>query len=64
MAAVRISLTEAPRLTICTGFSSPTSSGPITVAPPSCCTRRVEIEAEWMPGMTRTLASLDRRMNG
>ena len=32
--------------TICTGLSRPTSSGPITVEPPSSCTILVEIEAE------------------
>jgi sugar/nucleoside kinase (ribokinase family) len=42
--------------TICTGLSRPTSSGPITVAPPSSCSILVEIEAEWNAGMTSTLA--------
>ena len=48
--------------TICTGFSSPTSSGPITVAPPSAWTSLAEMAAEWMAGMTRTLAGLVRRL--
>ena len=64
VAAVMISETEAPRDTIWTDFSSPTSRGPITVAPPRAWTSRVEMAAEWMAGMTRTLASADRRMKG
>ena len=54
----------APSCTICTGRSSPTSSGPITVAPPSSCSILVEIEAEWNAGITSTLAGPDRRQNG
>ena len=50
--------------TICTGLSRPTSSGPITVEPPSSCSILVEIEAEWNAGMTSTLAGPDRRQNG
>ena len=50
--------------TICTGRSSPTSIGPITVAPPSSCRSLVEIEAEWNAGMISTLAGPDRRQNG
>ena len=44
------------KFTICTELSSPTSSGPITVAPPSSCSILVEIEAEWNAGMTSTFA--------
>ena len=58
------SLSVADRPTICTGRSSPTSSGPITVAPPSSCSILVEIAAEWSAGMTSTLAGPDRRENG
>jgi hypothetical protein len=54
----------APSETICTGLSRPTSSGPITVEPPSSCSILVEIEAEWNAGMTSTLAGPDRRQNG
>src|SRR6266508_36258 len=50
--------------TICTGRSSPTRIGPITVAPPSSCSILVEIEAEWNAGMINTLAGPDRRQNG
>ena len=59
-----ISLTEAPSDTICTDFSRPTSSGPITVAPPSVCSILVEIAAEWNAGITSTLAGPDSRQNG
>src|SRR5262249_16895197 len=38
------SLADSP--TICTGRSSPTRIGPITVAPPNSCRSLVEIEAE------------------
>src|SRR5262249_24091726 len=54
----------AARPTICTGRSSPTSSGPITVAPPSSCSILVEIAAEWNAGMISTLAGPDSRQNG
>src|SRR5712691_7834179 len=50
--------------TICTDLSSPTSNGPITVAPPSSCSILVEIEAEWNAGMIRTLATSVSRLNG
>ena len=50
--------------TICTGRSSPTSIGPITVAPPSSCSSLVEIEAEWNAGMISTLAGPVSRQNG
>src|SRR5947199_1249239 len=50
--------------TICTGMSRPTSSGPITVAPPSSWSILVEIEAEWNAGMISTLAGPDNRQNG
>ena len=54
----------APSGTICTGRSRPTSSGPITVAPPSSCSILVEIAAEWNAGITSTLAGPDNRLNG
>jgi len=54
----------AVRRTICTDLSSPTSSGPITVAPPSSCSSLVDIEAEWNAGMISTLAGPDNRQNG
>src|SRR5215208_5038154 len=50
--------------TICTGRSSPTRIGPITVAPPSSCSSLVEIEAEWNAGMISTVAGPDNRQNG
>ena len=45
-AILTMSESFAPRETICTGFSSPTINGPITVAPPNSCSIRVEMEAE------------------
>ena len=50
--------------TICTERSSPTSSGPITVAPPNSCSILVEIDAEWNAGMISTLAGPVSRLNG
>jgi hypothetical protein len=46
--AAMLTMSESfePRDTICTGFSSPTITGPITVAPPSSCSMRVEMAAE------------------
>ncbi len=61
---MRIWLTDEPSGTIWTDFSSPISSGPIRVAPPSASIICVEITAEWIAGMTSTLASRDRRMKG
>src|ERR1700722_13538259 len=61
---VRIVETDADSGQICTGFDRPTRIGPTTVAPPSAWTSLVEMDAEWMAGMIRTLASLVRRMNG
>src|SRR5436190_18622163 len=49
---------------ICTGRSSPTRIGPITVAPPSTSSSLVEIEAEWKVGMISTFAGPERRQNG
>src|SRR5580704_7544661 len=63
-AILTMSLSLAFSETICTGFSSPTMSGPITVAPPSSCSMRVEIEAEWNAGMMSTLAVSVSRQNG
>ena len=55
-AMLTISESFAPSETICTGFSNPTIRGPITVAPPSSCSIRVDMAAEWKAGMTRTFA--------
>src|SRR4051794_19128204 len=54
----------ADNCTICTGRSSPTRMGPMTVAPPSSCRSCVEIDAEWKAGMTSTLAGPLSRQNG
>ena len=59
-----MSLSFADIDTICTGLLRPTSSGPMTVEPPSSCSILVEIEAEWKAGMTSTLAGPDRRQKG
>ena len=56
--------TEAESGAIWTDFERPSSSGPITVAPPRDWTSWVEIAAEWMAGMISTLAGPVRRMNG
>ena len=64
MAMFRIWLTEADSWQIWTGFDRPRSSGPMTVAPPTACTSLVAMEAEWMAGITRTLASPVRRWKG
>ena len=63
-ARLTISLTDAPRRAIWTGFSNPTSIGPITVAPPAAFNRRTAIEAECTAGMISTLAGSERRENG
>src|SRR4029077_5038513 len=52
------------KFTICTELSSPTSNGPMTVAPPSVCSILVEIAAEWNAGITSTLAGPERRQSG
>lgn len=49
---------------ICTGFSNPTISGPMTMAPPNSCSMRVEMAAEWKVGMINTLAVSFKRQNG
>ena len=49
---------------ICTDFSSPTSIGPITESPPSSRSNFADRLADCSPGMTRTLAGCDSRLNG
>ena len=49
---------------ICTGCSMPSSIGPITLSPPSSRSSFAEMLADCSPGMTRTLAGPDRRVNG
>ena len=50
--------------TIWTGLDRPTSSGPITVPPPSCCSSLEAMLAECSAGMIRMLAGPVRRQNG
>ena len=64
IARLRIFDTEADSGQICTDLERPSRMGPTTVAPPRACTSLVEMEAEWMAGMTRMLAESVRRMNG
>ena len=53
-----------PMRTIWTDLDIPISIGPITVAPPSSPNIFVEMEAEWIAGMTNTLALSLRREKG
>ena len=61
---LRIWDTEADRAQICTDFPSPSSSGPTEVTPPRRLVSLVEMEAEWIAGITSTLASSVRRTKG
>jgi hypothetical protein len=49
---------------ICTGFSSPISIGPMVEAPASSRSSLAETLADCSPGITRTLAGADSRLNG
>ena len=48
----------------CTGFSMPTSIGPITAPPPSSRSSLADRFADCSPGMTSTFAGPDRRQKG
>src|SRR6185437_6412565 len=63
-AVLKISLILALSGAIWMERSKPTSSGPITETPPTCCNSLVEMDAEWMAGMMRTFAVSVRRQNG
>src|SRR5258708_7025302 len=64
VAMVTMRETESPSRQTCTGRARPTRIGPTTATSPSAWTSFVEMAAEWMAGMTSTLAGSLRRWNG